>query len=133
MLSKFGMSSAVDDLELKLNRAAEAAIPKAKILFGNAISDMSIEDVKKILNGLKDSATQYSRGKMSAPLARDMKPIVNSQLSQVGAIASYDNLTDYVLHKAIAGVFLYLGREEAAIRETPAKRAAELSKKVFGR
>ena len=87
---------------------------------------------------------------MLAPLARDMKPIVNSQLSQVGAIASYDkmigqyksipfvpdakaNLTDYVLDKAIAGVFLYLGREETAIRETPAKRATELPKKVFGR
>ena len=58
MLSKFGMSSLVDDLELKLNRAAEAAIPKAKILFGNAIFDVSIEDAKKILNGPKDSATQ---------------------------------------------------------------------------
>ena len=150
MLSKFGMSSLVDDLELKLNRAAEAVLLKAKILFSNAISDMSMEDAKKILNWPKGSATQYSRGKMSAPLARDMKPIVNSQLSQVGAIASYDkmigqyksipfvpdakaNLTDYVLDKAIAGVFLYLGREEAAIRETPAKRATELSKKVFGR
>ena len=157
MLNKFGMSSLVDDLELKLNRAAKTAIPKAKILFGNAIfdmsikdaCDMSIEDAKKILNGPKDPAIQYFRGKMSAPLPHDMKPIVNSQLFQVGAIASYDkiigqyksipfapdvkaNLTDYVLDKAIAGVFLCLGREEAAIRETPAKRAMELSMKVFG-
>ena len=28
MLAKFGMSSLVDDLELKLNRAAEAAVPE---------------------------------------------------------------------------------------------------------
>ena len=150
MLGKFGMSSLVDDLELKLNRAAEAAVPKASKLFGHAISQMSIEDAKKILNGPKDSATQYFRGKMSAPLARDMKPIVDGQLAQVGAIAAYDkmigqyksipfvpdakaNLTNHVLDKAIAGVFLYLGREEAAIRENPAKRTTQLLKKVFGK
>ena len=78
MLSKFGMSTLLGNLELKLNCVAEAAIPKAKILFGSAISDVSIEDAKKILNGPKDSATQYFLGKMSAHLARDMKPIVNS-------------------------------------------------------
>ena len=149
MLGKVGMSSLADDLELRLNRAAEAAVPKAKKLFGDAITAMTIDDAKKILNGPKDSATQYFRGKMSAPLARDMKPIVDDQLTQVGAIAAYDkmigqyksipfvpdakaNLTEYVLEKAIDGVFLYLGREEAAIRENPAKRTTELLQKVFG-
>jgi hypothetical protein len=43
------------------------------------------------------------------------------------------NLTDYVLDKAINGVFLYLAREEAAIRENPAKRTTDLLKKVFSR
>ncbi|MBT5051159.1 MAG: DUF4197 domain-containing protein [Rhodospirillaceae bacterium] len=150
MLGKVGMSGLADDLELKLNRAAEAAVPKARTLFGNAISEMSIVDARKILNGPKDSATRYFRGKMSAPLAGEMKPIVNDQLGQVGAIASYDrmigqyksipfvpdakaNLTQYVLDKAIAGVFLYLGREEAAIRENPAKRTTELLQKVFAK
>ena len=36
------------------------------------------------------------------------------------------------LGKAIDGVFLYLAREEAAIRENPAKRTTEILKKVFG-
>lgn len=43
------------------------------------------------------------------------------------------NLTNHVLDKAIGGVFLYLGREEAAIRENPAARTTELLKKVFGK
>ena len=150
MLSKIGMGALGEDLELRLNRAAEAAVPKARTLFGNAIAEMSIDDAKKILNGRKDSATQYFRSKMSAPLAGEMKPIVDQQLSQVGAIAAYDrmigqyktmpfvpdakaNLTDHVLDKAIGGVFLYLGREEAAIRENPAARTTELLKKVFGK
>jgi hypothetical protein len=150
MLNKVGMGALGNDLELKLNRAAEAAVPKAKTLFGNAITEMSIDDAKKILSGPKDSATQYFKSKMSGPLAGEMKPIVNQQLSQVGAIASYDkmlgqykslpfvpdakaNLTDYVLDKAIGGVFLYLGKEEAAIRENPAKRTTELLQKVFAK
>ena len=111
---------------------------------------MTIDDAKKILNGPKDAATQYFRGKMSAPLARDMKPIVDNQLTNVGSIAAYDkmigqynsipfvpdakaDLTEYVLEKAIDGVFLHLGREEAAIRENPAKRTTALLQKVFGR
>lgn len=149
-LSKVGMSGLADDLELRLNRAAEAAVPKAQKLFGDAISQMTIDDAKQILDGPKDAATQYFRGKMAAPLAADMKPIVDEQLSQAGAIAAYDkmigqyktipfvpdakaDLTGHVLSKAVDGVFLYLGREEAAIRDNPAKRTTDLLQKVFAR
>jgi hypothetical protein len=150
MLAKAGMSGLADDLELKLNRAAESAVPQAKVLFSDAIAQMSIDDAAKIVNGPKDSATQYFREKMSAPLAASMKPIVDGQLANVGAVAAFDkmmgqykslplapkaqaNLTEYVVEKAIGGVFLYLGREEAAIRENPAKRTTELLQKVFNR
>lgn len=149
-LKKFGMSGMADDLELRLNRAAETAVPKAKKLFGEAIQAMTIDDARRILNGPKDSATQYFRSKMAAPLAGEMKPIVDQQLSQVGAVAAYDrmmeqyksipfvpdakaDLTSHVLDKAIAGVFLYLGREEAAIRENPARRTTALLQKVFSK
>lgn len=149
-LGRVGMSGIADDLELRLNRAAETAVPKAKTLFFDAIEKMTLEDVRAIYNGPKDAATQYFRGKMSTPLADEMRPIVDSQLAEVGAIQTYDrmmgeyrrlpfmpdakaDLTGYVLGKAIDGVFLYLGREEAAIRENPAKRTTELLQTVFGR
>ena len=148
-LAKVGMSDLADDLELRLNRAAEAAVPKAKGLFADAIAQMTIDDARKILDGPKDAATQYFRSKMSRPLAADMTPIVDAQLADVGAVAAYDkmigqykslpfvpdakaDLTAYVLEKAVDGVFLYLGREEAAIRENPAKRTTALLQKVFG-
>lgn len=147
-LSRIGMSGMADELELRLNRAAETAVPKAKNLFWDAISRMTLDDVQRIYKGPKDAATQYFRGKMSAPLADEMRPIVDQQLGEVGAIQSYDrmigqyrsipfvpdakaDLTKYVLEKAIGAVFLYLAREEAAIRENPAKRTTELLKKVF--
>ena len=149
-LSRVGMSGMADDLELRLNRAAEAATPKAKKLFGDAITAMNLEDVQKILNGSSNSATQFFQGKMTSPLKAEFKPIVNASLADVGAINSYDkmmgqykslpfvpdvkaDLTNHVLEKAIAGIFLYLGKEEAAIRENPAKRTTELLKKVFAK
>lgn len=148
-LQPLGMAGMAEDLELRLNRAAEAAVPRAKAQFWKAIEAMTLEDVRGIFNGPKDAATQYFRGKMSAPLAKEMSPIVSDELAQVGAIQSYDrmmgryrqmpfvpdakaDLTEYVVGKAIDGVFLYLGREEAAIRENPAKRTTEILKKVFG-
>lgn len=148
-LHKVGMSKMADDLELRLNRAAEAALPKAKALFWNAISEMSLDDARAIYNGPQDSATQYFRQKMSVPLAASMRPVVDQSLAQVGAVKSYDrmmaqyksiplvpdakaNLTDYTLDKAIDAAFLYLGREEAAIRSNPAKQSTALLRKVFG-
>lgn len=149
-LKRFGMSGMADDLELRLNRAAEAATPKAKKLFFDSITSMTLDDVQKIYKGPKDSATQFFRGKMTAPLKGEFRPIVNSSLADVGAINSYDkmmgqykslpfvpdvkaDLVNHVLDKAIAGIFLYLGREEAAIRENPAKQTTALLKKVFGK
>jgi Protein of unknown function (DUF4197) len=148
-LSRVGAGGMTDELELRLNRAAEAATPRAKTLFWNAIQEMTLDDARGIYNGPKDSATQYFRTKMSSPLAAEMKPIVDQELANVGAVAAYDqmmgkyrslpfmpdakaDLTQYVLGKAIDGIFLYLGREEAAIRENPAKRTTALLQRVFG-
>ncbi len=148
MLDKIGMSSLFEDLELKLNRAAEDATPKAKKLFRNAISDMSFDDVKQIYNGPDDAATQYFKEKMTPDLTLEMKPVIETSLSQVGAVRAYDdmiknyksipfvpdvktNLTDYVIEKGMDGIFYYMAKEEAAIRQDPVKRTTELLKKVF--
>ena len=149
MLAGIGMSGLADELELRLNRAAETAVPKTQMLFADAITQMSIEDAKQILNGPDDAATQFFRSRMSLPLADEMRPIVDRQMADVGAVAAYDqlisryktmpfvtdvksDLTNHVLERAIDGLFLYLAREEAAIRKDPAKRTTELLRKVFG-
>jgi len=42
------------------------------------------------------------------------------------------DLDGYVVDGALDGIFLYLAREEAAIREDPVKRSTDLLKQVFG-
>jgi hypothetical protein len=144
-----GYSGMVDDLELKLNRAAEQATPKAKELFVDAIAAMTIQDAQKILNGPDDAATQYFRRTMGPGLALEMEPIVDATLAEAGAVQAYDNmmgqyraipfmpdakadLTNYVVEKGMDGIFHYVAKEEAAIRSNPAARTTDLLKKVFG-
>jgi len=148
-LQAVGMSDLADDLELRLNRAAEAATPEAKQLFWDAISEMTLEDAEGILNGPDDAATRYFQDKMTGPLSDAMRPVIDESLADVGAIASYDrmmgeyssipfvpdvkaDLTDYALEEALDGLFLYIAREEAAIRADPAKRTTEILQRVFG-
>ena len=40
-----------DDLELRLNRAAEAASPEAQAVFWQAIDEMTMDDVREIFDG----------------------------------------------------------------------------------
>ena len=149
MLSQIGMSRQLDDLELKLNRAAEVATPKAKELFLQSISEMTFDDVKSIYEGPEDSATRYFKNKMAPSLGKEMRPIVENSLSDVGAVQTFENimtryrtfpfapdvkanLTDHVVQKGMDGIFYYMAREEAAIRKNPVKQTTNLLKKVFG-
>jgi len=149
-LSRVGMSGMMDDLELKLNRAAEAAAPEAQAVFLSAVDQMSMDDVREIFNGPDDAATRYFERTMTPDLKARMKPIVDQSMSEVGVVQSYDaaigqyknvpfvpdvkaDLTGHVLERGLQGIFLYLAEEEKAIRENPAKRSTDLLKKVFSR
>ncbi|WP_019557847.1 DUF4197 domain-containing protein [Thiomicrorhabdus arctica] len=149
-LNQFGMGRYMDDLELKINRAAEAATPQAEALFLQAIQAMSFDDVKKIYKGPKDSATQYLKSKTAPSLKTKMAPIVEKSLNEVGAITAYDtaiskykdlpfvpnvkaDLLDHVVNQGMEGIFYYLAQEEASIRKDPVKQSTELLKKVFGK
>ncbi len=149
-LRKFGLSRLADDVELKLNRAAEAAAPKTKQILWDAVTKMTLDDAKAIYNGPADAATQYFKRISSGELMQTIKPVVDGTLNQVGAIASYDtmmgkykslpfvpdvkaNLSTHTTELALKGIFHYLAKEEAAIRQNPAKRTTEILTKVFGK
>jgi len=164
VLQGLGAGGLVSDLETRMNRAAEAAAPKARDIFVKAITDMTLQDAQGILNGPQDAATQYFKRTTTQPLNTAMRPIVESSMNDAGVMQAYKavsdklgssassslgglsglagnlggaslkdfNVTDYVLEKAMDGLFYYIGKEEAAIRSNPAARSTELLKKVFG-
>jgi hypothetical protein len=143
------MSQALEDLELKLNRAAETATPNAKTLFVDAISTMTFDDVKSIYDGPQDAATRYFQNKMTPGLTLAIEPVAKESLSHVGAIQAFDqimgqyrtipfvpdikaDLTLHVTQKILDGIFFYVAKEEMAIRQDPVRQTANLLKRVFG-
>lgn len=150
LLDKIGMGQWTDELEAQLNEAAEQAIPAAGPIISKAINNLTLVDIQAIYNGESDAATQYFKKQMSESIAQAMDPIIKQSLADVGALTLYDkiiskyqsipfvpdisnDLTELVKVQAMSGIFEYLAKEEAAIRENPAKRTTELLKQVFAK
>ncbi|MCW9035825.1 MAG: DUF4197 domain-containing protein [Rhodospirillales bacterium] len=150
LLNKFGLGALADDIENKLNKAAEAAAPKTKELFWKAISEMTFDDANQIYNGPQDAATRYFEKIASSDLKQTIQPVVERTLQEVGAVNAYDqlmgqykslpfvpdirnDLTTHATDKALEGLLHYLAVEEAAIRNNPVKRTTEILQKVFTR
>ncbi|MGB7816918.1 MAG: DUF4197 domain-containing protein [Methylotenera sp.] len=144
-----GMGKQSDELVLKMNRAAEAAVPEAKTLLVDSIKKMTLADAKGILTGPQDAATQYFKRTTSAQMAEKFLPIVTKATENVKLADSYNkyaemgskfgvvkkedaNINQYVTQKALDGVYLMIAKEEAAIRKDPVGQASSLIKKVFG-
>jgi len=144
-----GMGKQSDELVLKMNRAAEAAVPEAKTLLVGSIKQMSLADAKAILTGPQDAATQYFKKTTSAQMGEKFLPIVTKATENVQLADSYNkyaamgskfgvvkkedaNINQYVTKKALDGVYYMVAQEEAAIRKDPLGQASSLLKKVFG-
>jgi hypothetical protein len=144
-----GMGKQSDELILKMNRAAEAAVPEAKALLVDSIKKMSLTDAKAILTGPEDAATQYFKRTTSAQMGEKFLPIVTKATEKVQLAESYNkyagmgakfgvvkkedaNIEQYVTNKALDGLYLMIAKEEAAIRKDPLGQASSLLKKVFG-
>jgi hypothetical protein len=84
-LRMLGMGPQLDELEVGMNRAAEQAAPQAKQIFLSALSRMSIDDARRILNGSDTAASDYFRDKTSPELRTAFKPIVHTAMQNVGS------------------------------------------------
>ena len=75
----FGMGKQADELVLKMNRAAEAAVPEAKALLIDSVKKMTLDDAKAILTGPPDSATQYFKKTTSLPMGEKFYRLLKAQ------------------------------------------------------
>jgi hypothetical protein len=149
VIRSIGMSPHADELVLRMNRAAEAAVPEAKTLLVDAVKKMSVQDAKGILTGGEDAATQYFKRTTSEALAKRFQPIVKKAMQKVKLAEKYDEiaasgaklglvkeedaqLEDYVTRKALDGLFVAIAEEEKKIRKDPAGAASAILRKVFG-
>ncbi len=148
MLRTVGMGQQVDSFVLTMNRAAESAAPQAKGFFMDAIKEMTFDDAKKILDGSDTAATEYLDSKTRQKIYDAFKPIVSTNLGQVGGTKAYKDmmgsfssipfasaqfldLDHYVTDQALKGLFLMVGEEEKKIRNNPTARVTDLLQQVF--
>ena len=162
ILAAIGVEAFIEDMVLKLNRAAEDAAKEAAPIFIDAITEMTIQDAFDILNGADTSATHYLRGKTFINLKESFQPKIASSLNKpivagisaaetwtsfttlyndianslVGQLAGLTpvitELDDYVTVKGLHGVFVKVADEEKAIRTNPLARVTDILERVFG-
>jgi hypothetical protein len=149
-LRTLGGGAKIDEFELSMNRAAESAAPEARKIFADAILKMSIDDARKILNGGDTAATDYFKSKTTGELTIAFRPIVEHSMEQFTVTQQWNTLVgqfqsvpfakspsldinQYVVGKALDGLFFMLGQEEKKIRTDPAARVTTLLKQVFTR
>jgi len=145
-----GYGPQVDEFVLSMNRAAERAAPSAKQIFWDAVGEMTFDDASKILGGGDTAATEYFKVKTTDKLTSAFRPVVDQAMNEVGVTRQYKELVgryqtipfarsesldidQYVITKALGGLFHVLGEEERKIRTNPAARVTDLLKEVFAK
>ena len=150
-LSSFpGMNTVINGFETQLNRAAEAAAPKAREIFLTALANITLTDALNLVTSRSpDAATRFLRNATQQQLITAFRPDIGVALDQVGANNAYKkmttqynriplkapvqtDLTTYATQKAVDGLFTLIAQEELKIRQNPAARTSELLRRVFG-
>jgi len=157
-----GGDQLIQDVILRINRAAEDAAKDAAPIFVNSITQMTIKDAFNILNGADNAATSYLKSTTYSELYALYKPKMQKSTEKevIGNIStkeSWDALTgkwnklansmagklanlkpvntdldDYLTNKALTGMFLKVEGEELKIRKDVSARVTPVLRRVFG-
>lgn len=146
------------ELITAMNRGAENAADKALPIFGSAITSMTINDARGILDGGDRSATDFFEQQTRTSLITAFSPDVKSSLEGTGAIELFDlvsgflnqpvgfgttvndfvevnvpnSIEEYATEKAVDGLFHLVGEEEKKIRDDPFAWGSAIIERVFG-
>ncbi|WP_445322955.1 DUF4197 domain-containing protein [Ramlibacter sp. AN1133] len=149
ILSAIGFGRQLEELEVSMNRAAEAAVPMAKNLLVSAVRNMSVSDAKRVLTGGETSVTEFFAEKTRLPLTGTFLPVVHQATARVGVVEKYERVSKkaqglglyrpqdptvdhYVTRKSLDGLFFMIGEEEKKIRRDPVGSGSALLQRVFG-
>jgi len=148
-LRLMGKKREADDLVLSMNRAAEAAVPEAKVLLVDAVKKMSVQDAKGVLTGGDTAATEYFRRTTQSQLSDRFLPIVKKVTDRSGLAQQYNSLAgqgmafglvdkdeatveNYVTKKALDGLYFMIAEQEKKFRQNPVGATSDIVRKVFG-
>ena len=102
LAKKVGGEKWANEMVTSINNAASAAVPGAADVFSGVIKNMSDADVKKVLEGGKDSFTKFLQQNSSQKLQAVFKPIITKMMSDNTFATAYNGLNSFVAGSALA-------------------------------
>jgi hypothetical protein len=157
-----GGEQLLEDVILRINRAAEDAAREVAPIFVNSITQMTVSDAFNILRGADNAATLYLKSTTYDQLYQLYKPKIRAStekkiIGNISTIESWNTLTskwntvantlagriaglkpvnteldDFLTSKALSGMFLKVEGEELKIRKEVSARVTPLLQRVFG-
>lgn len=94
LIRKAGGDKIADDLINSMNSAATTAAPKTAEIFTKAITDMNLDDAKKILAGDDKAATNYFQTNTSESLKNIITPIIQKSMEENDVAKYYKIFND---------------------------------------
>jgi len=152
----------VEDVILRINRAAEDAAKEVAPIFISSIKQLTIKDAFNILNGADNAATNYLKSttynelyalyvpKIRASTEKKIVAGISTKDSWIALTSRWNTLAnsiagklanlkpvntdldDFLTNKALDGMFLKVEGEELKIRKEVSARVTPLLQRVFG-
>lgn len=99
-IRKAGGGEYADELITAMNSAATKSVPQTVEIFKTAITNMSIEDATKILNGNQTATTDYFKSKTQTSLTKAIAPIVQESMQSSQVATYYKAFNDFYQSQA---------------------------------
>ncbi|HSL86630.1 MAG TPA: DUF4197 domain-containing protein [Bacteroidales bacterium] len=157
-----GGEQLIEDVILRINRAAEDAAKEVAPIFVNSVRQMTIKDAFNILRGADNAATDYLKSTTYTGLYDLYRPKIQNSTEKkiIGNISTKDSwvaltdrwntfagsvagrlagfkpvntdLDDFLTGKALNGMFVKVEIEELKIRKEVSARVTPILQRVFG-
>lgn len=157
-----GGEQLIEDVIMRINRAAEDAAKEVAPIFVNSVRQMTIKDAFNILNGADNAATDYLKSTTYTGLYDLYRPKIQNSTEKkiIGNISTKDSwlaltdrwntfagsvagrlagfkpvstdLDDFLTAKALNGMFVKVEIEELKIRKEVSARVTPILQRVFG-
>jgi len=157
-----GGQQLVEDVIIRINRAAEDAAKEVAPIFVNSIRQMTVRDAFGILRGEDDAATEYLKRTTYDDLFNLYNPRIQASVEKdlVGNVSTQDSwdaltgqwnrfakslagklagmqpveteLGTYLTSRALDGMFVKVAQEELKIRKDVNARVSPILQRVFG-
>jgi hypothetical protein len=135
-LKPLRLSTPLDNFQMRLNRAAETAAPRAGTIFTDTIKSLTISDAIQIVRGGDTAGTDMLKSRASAQLTTFLTPPMASAVDSSGAGAALDRInarygSEIARLGGLSGLARY-GTPAPATNSAPAAATTPTGPLIFG-